>query len=215
MSARDARPLQRFERLAELLVGFGANLQPGQILGVTAYLGMEDIARAIAREAYKRGAKYVDVLWWDQLVKRAAAGARGRGARSSSCRRGSAQRMQLALGRARGPHRADRRRAASVFDGARPGPHGPRPAAVHLRGAAGSSTSGRRTGPPGRARTSAGPAASIPSSSRRRRSTSSGTRSSTSSGWTRTTRSPPGTSGWRRSSRAPTGSPSGGSTRST
>ena len=58
------------ERLAELLVGFGANLQPGQILGVTAYLGMEDAARAVARAAYKRGAKYVDVLWWDQLVKR-------------------------------------------------------------------------------------------------------------------------------------------------
>jgi aminopeptidase len=58
------------ERLADLLVGFGANLQPGQIVGVTAYLGMEDAARAVAEAAYKRGAKYVDVLWWDQLVKR-------------------------------------------------------------------------------------------------------------------------------------------------
>jgi aminopeptidase len=58
------------ERLADLLVGFGANLQPGQILGVTAYLGMEDAARAVARAAYKRGAKYVDVFWWDHLVKR-------------------------------------------------------------------------------------------------------------------------------------------------
>jgi aminopeptidase len=58
-------------RLADLLVGFGANLQPGQILGVTAYLGMEDAARAVARAGYKRGAKYVDVFWWDQLVKRA------------------------------------------------------------------------------------------------------------------------------------------------
>ena len=58
------------DRLADLLVSFGANLQPGQILGVTAYLGMEDAARAIARAGYKRGAKYVDVFWWDQLVKR-------------------------------------------------------------------------------------------------------------------------------------------------
>ncbi len=58
------------ERLADLLVGFGANLQPGQILGVTAYLGMEDAARAIARAGYERGAKYVDVFWWDNLVKR-------------------------------------------------------------------------------------------------------------------------------------------------
>jgi aminopeptidase len=59
------------ERLAELLVGFGANLQPGQVLGVTAYLGMEDAARAVARAGYTHGAKYVDVFWWDQLVKRA------------------------------------------------------------------------------------------------------------------------------------------------
>ena len=58
------------ERLAELLVGFGANLQSGQILGVTAYLGMEAAVRAVTRSGYKRGAKYVDVLWWDQLVKR-------------------------------------------------------------------------------------------------------------------------------------------------
>ncbi len=57
------------DRLAELLVGFGASLQPGQILGVTAYLGMEDAARAVARKAYERGAKYVDVFWWDHLVK--------------------------------------------------------------------------------------------------------------------------------------------------
>lgn len=60
------------ERLADLLVGFGANLQPGQILGMTAYLGgMEDAARAVARAAYRRGAKYVDVFWWDLLVKQA------------------------------------------------------------------------------------------------------------------------------------------------
>ena len=58
------------ERLADLLVGFGANIQPGQILGVTAYLGMEEAARAVARSAYKRGARYVDVFWWDHLVKR-------------------------------------------------------------------------------------------------------------------------------------------------
>jgi len=58
------------ERLAELLVGFGANLQPGQILGVSAYLGLEDAARAVARAGYKHGAKWVDVFWWDDLIKR-------------------------------------------------------------------------------------------------------------------------------------------------
>ena len=30
---------------------------------------MEDATRAVARAAYKRGAKYVDVFWWDHLVK--------------------------------------------------------------------------------------------------------------------------------------------------
>ncbi|HWG55806.1 MAG TPA: aminopeptidase [Gaiellaceae bacterium] len=59
------------ERLADLLVGFGTNLQPGQIVAVTAYLGMEELARDVVRAAYSRGAKWVDVFWWDQLVKRA------------------------------------------------------------------------------------------------------------------------------------------------
>ncbi len=61
------------ERLAELLVGFGANLQPGQLLGVTAYLDMQELAREIVRAGYRRGARYVDVFWWDHHVKRARA----------------------------------------------------------------------------------------------------------------------------------------------
>jgi len=59
------------ERLADLLVGFGANLQPGQILGVTAYYDMAEAAREVTRAAYRRGARYVDVFWWDMLIKRA------------------------------------------------------------------------------------------------------------------------------------------------
>jgi aminopeptidase len=61
---------QDVDRLADLLVGFGANIQPGQILGVTAYHGMEEVAYAVARAGYTRGATYVDVFWWDHLVKR-------------------------------------------------------------------------------------------------------------------------------------------------
>jgi aminopeptidase len=56
--------------LAELAV-FGANVQPGQIVGVTSYVGKEDLTRRIAEAAYLRGAKYVDVLYFDQWVKRA------------------------------------------------------------------------------------------------------------------------------------------------
>jgi aminopeptidase len=46
-------------------------VQPGQIVGVTAELGHEDLVRAIAASAYDRGAKFVDVWYVDPLVKRA------------------------------------------------------------------------------------------------------------------------------------------------
>ena len=59
------------EKLAELLVGFGANVQPGEIVGVTAQIGMEPIVRAVAGAAYRKGARWVDVFWWDPWVKRA------------------------------------------------------------------------------------------------------------------------------------------------
>lgn len=59
----------RFTRLAELSVQ-GANVQLGQIVIVSAELGQEDLARAIAAEAYDRGAKFVDVSYFDPFVKR-------------------------------------------------------------------------------------------------------------------------------------------------
>ena len=57
------------DKLADLAV-YGANVQPGQLLAVTSYVGKEDLTRAIARAAYERGAKYVDVVIFDQWVKR-------------------------------------------------------------------------------------------------------------------------------------------------
>ena len=57
------------DRLAELAV-FGANVQPGQLVAVTSYIGKENVTRKIVRAAYQRGAKYVDVLYFDQWVKR-------------------------------------------------------------------------------------------------------------------------------------------------
>jgi aminopeptidase len=59
------------ERLADLVVGFGANVQPGQIVAVSGEPGKEPLVRAIAASAYKRGAKFVDVQWFDPWVKRA------------------------------------------------------------------------------------------------------------------------------------------------
>ena len=58
-------------RLADLAVVVGANVQPGQIVGVTAELGHEDLVRAVAASAYSHGAKFVDVWYIDPLVKRA------------------------------------------------------------------------------------------------------------------------------------------------
>ena len=57
------------EKLAQLAV-FGANVQPGQLVAVTSFIGKEDVTRRIASHAYARGAKYVDVLYFDQWIKR-------------------------------------------------------------------------------------------------------------------------------------------------
>jgi len=59
--------------LAELIVRFGANVQPGQIVGVSSEPGKEPLVRAIAEAAYERGAKFVDVSVFDVHVKRARA----------------------------------------------------------------------------------------------------------------------------------------------
>jgi aminopeptidase len=58
-------------RLAELAVDFGANVQPGQIVSLSGSPGKEYLVRAIAEQAYRRGAKFVDVSWFDPWVKRA------------------------------------------------------------------------------------------------------------------------------------------------
>jgi aminopeptidase len=59
------------ERLAELTVAFGANVQPDQIVAVSADVGHEHLVRAIAESAYRRGARFVDVEYFDPWVKRA------------------------------------------------------------------------------------------------------------------------------------------------
>ena len=58
-------------RLADLAVGLGANVQPGQIVTVGADHAQYELARAIAESAYRRGAKFVDVQYFDPYVKRA------------------------------------------------------------------------------------------------------------------------------------------------
>jgi aminopeptidase len=60
---------ERLDRLAELAV-FGANVQEGQLVAVTSYIGKERLTRKVAHGAYLRGARYVDVLYFDQWIKR-------------------------------------------------------------------------------------------------------------------------------------------------
>src|SRR3954464_3249321 len=59
------------ERLAELTVGFAANVQRGQIVAIGAELGKEEMVRALAASAYRHGAKFVDPVYFDMHVKRA------------------------------------------------------------------------------------------------------------------------------------------------
>ncbi len=61
----------RIHALAELIVRFGANVQPGQIVAIGSEPGKEPLARAIAEAAYKSGAKFVDVSVFDIHVKHA------------------------------------------------------------------------------------------------------------------------------------------------
>ena len=58
-------------QLAELAVAVGANVQPGQVVSVGADLSQAAMAREIAAAAYRRGAQFVDVSYYDPYVKRA------------------------------------------------------------------------------------------------------------------------------------------------
>jgi len=67
-----APPVENWTRgLAELAVQIGANVVPGQDVVVFAMdVEYAPQARAIAEEAYRAGAHYVSVFYWDQHVKR-------------------------------------------------------------------------------------------------------------------------------------------------
>lgn len=61
----------RLERYAELAVRSWVNLAPGQELNISGQLEHAPLVRALARAAYAAGAKYVDVLYRDEHVRRA------------------------------------------------------------------------------------------------------------------------------------------------
>jgi aminopeptidase len=57
-------------RYADLVVGFGANVQQGQIVELRADFEKRALVHALAEAAYRRGAKFVDVNWFDPWVRR-------------------------------------------------------------------------------------------------------------------------------------------------
>jgi aminopeptidase len=70
-TATTAFDVATIERLADLTVGFAANVQRGQIVAIGAELGKEEMVRALAASAYRHGAKFVDASYFDMHVKRA------------------------------------------------------------------------------------------------------------------------------------------------
>src|SRR3954453_1709526 len=57
-------------RYAQLVVGTGANGQPGQQVLAIASTDAARLVRAIAGESYRRGAHFVDPWYFDPYVKR-------------------------------------------------------------------------------------------------------------------------------------------------
>ncbi len=63
----DAKQLERY---ADLIVSVGANVQPDQVFAIEASPEAAPFVQLLARRAYERGARYVDVFYFDPVVKR-------------------------------------------------------------------------------------------------------------------------------------------------
>ncbi len=57
-------------RLAELIVTVGANVQPDQVVGIQADPAVAPLVHTIAEACYRRGARFVDVWYFDPALKR-------------------------------------------------------------------------------------------------------------------------------------------------
>src|SRR3954452_925406 len=58
------------DRYADLIVSVGANVQPDQVVAVEALPEAAPLVHANARRAYEKGARYVDVVYFDAMAKR-------------------------------------------------------------------------------------------------------------------------------------------------
>src|SRR5579884_3662782 len=56
---------ERVEAYAEIAVRIGANVQPGQEVFLNSLVEHAQVTRALARQAYRAGASYVNALYYD------------------------------------------------------------------------------------------------------------------------------------------------------
>jgi aminopeptidase len=59
----------KLKQYADLIVRVGANIQPGQLVGIDCLLDHAPLVEAISRSAYEAGARYVDVWYFDEIIK--------------------------------------------------------------------------------------------------------------------------------------------------
>src|SRR5882672_347968 len=58
------------DQYAELIVSVGANVQPGQVLAIEALPEAQPLVAELGRAAYGRGARFVEVQYFDPELKR-------------------------------------------------------------------------------------------------------------------------------------------------
>jgi aminopeptidase len=63
-------PAERTRRYAEILVRVGANVAQGQDVLVNSGIDELPLARAVVEEAYRAGARHVDLVYFDDVVRR-------------------------------------------------------------------------------------------------------------------------------------------------
>ena len=63
--------MERIDRYADLIVRVGVNVQPGQTVFIDSAIDHADLVRAVARSAYRAGARYVDARYVDPHVRKA------------------------------------------------------------------------------------------------------------------------------------------------
>jgi aminopeptidase len=63
-------PGERGRRLAELVVRFGANVQPGQVVLVNGDIEDRELLREATAECYRAGARHVELMYLDPYLQR-------------------------------------------------------------------------------------------------------------------------------------------------